>query len=104
MQGVLAAIDYDATPFEVINLGESHTVELNYLINLIEKNLNKKAIIERNPSQLGDVSITFADVTKARQLLNYNPQKNIEEGITDFMNWFLREQNNEKVKKDFIYK
>src|SRR4051812_12935496 len=50
--------------FEIFNLGESQTVELDYLISLIEKSLGKKAIIDRQPAQPGDVPITFADISK----------------------------------------
>ena len=88
IQGVRAAIDYDKTPHEIFNLGESDTVELRYLIELLEKNLDKKATIDRRPMQAGDVSQTFADISKARQLLNYNPQTKIEDGIKKFVEWF----------------
>ncbi len=88
IQGVRAAIDYDKSMHEVINLGESQTVELHELIGLLEKNLEKKAIIERKPMQSGDVPQTFADISKAKLLLNYNPQTKIEEGIAKFIEWF----------------
>ncbi len=91
IQGVRAAIDYDKSIFEVFNLGESQTVELKYLIELLEKNLDRKAIIERQPMQPGDVPQTFADISKARELLNYNPQTKIEAGIEKFTDWFKRE-------------
>lgn len=91
IQGVRAAIDYDGSMHEVFNLGESDTVELKHLIELLEKNLGKKAIIERQPMQPGDVPQTFADISKARELLNYNPQTKIEAGIEKFTDWFKRE-------------
>lgn len=86
--GVRAAIDYEASEYEVINLGESRTVELRELIALLETELGKKAIIERLPLQPGDVPRTFADVTKARTLLGYNPRTPIEDGIRQFVRWF----------------
>jgi UDP-glucuronate 4-epimerase len=86
--GVRAAIDYNETNYEVINLGESRTVELKELISIIEDKLEKKAIIDRQPLQPGDVPQTFADITKARRLLGYNPQTQIEEGIEKFVEWF----------------
>lgn len=89
IQGVRAAIDYDKADFEVFNLGESQTVELRYLIELIEKNIGKRAIIDRREMQPGDVPITYADISKARELLNYNPTTKIEEGIEKFTKWFL---------------
>jgi UDP-glucuronate 4-epimerase len=92
IQGVRATIDYDKTMHEVFNLGESQTVELRELIELLEKNLGKKAIIDRQPMQPGDVPQTFANITKARELLGYNPQTKIEEGIKKFTDWFKSEK------------
>ena len=91
--GVRAAIDYRASNYEVFNLGESRTVELKELISLIENNLNKKAVIERFPTQPGDVPQTFADITKARKLLGYNPQTQIEAGIGKFAEWFALQEH-----------
>jgi UDP-glucuronate 4-epimerase len=95
IEGVRAAIDYDKSNYEIFNLGESETVELSHLIELLEENLGKKAIIERKPMQPGDVPVTFADISKARELLNYNPQTKIEDGIPKFTDWF----KSENVKK-----
>ena len=92
IEGVRAAIDYDDSLYEVFNLGESETVELDKLIALLEKNLGKKAIIDRRPMQPGDVPQTYADISKARKLLNYDPQTKIEEGIAKFTDWFKQEQ------------
>jgi UDP-glucuronate 4-epimerase len=89
--GVRAAIEYNGSEYEVINLGESRTVELRELIALLEKELGTAAKIDRQPLQPGDVPQTFADITKARRLLGYNPQTQIEEGIHRFIEWF-REQ------------
>jgi UDP-glucuronate 4-epimerase len=88
IDGVTAAIDYDQSNYEVINLGESRTVELRELISLLEKELDTHAIIERQPPQPGDVPQTFADVSKARMLLNYEPKTPIEEGLHRFVEWF----------------
>jgi UDP-glucuronate 4-epimerase len=86
--GVRAAIDYTASDFEVFNLGESRTVELRELILLLEQELGMTAKIDRQPLQPGDVPQTFADITKARKLLGYDPQTQIEAGIRKFVNWF----------------
>ena len=86
--GTRAAIDYNQSNFEIINLGESRTVELRELIALLEKDLGQVAKIDRQPTQPGDVPQTFADITKARRLLNYNPQTQIENGIRKFVEWF----------------
>ena len=90
--GVRAAIDYTASDYEVFNLGESRTVELRELIALLEKNLDRPAVIIRLPIQPGDVPQTFADVSKARRLLGYDPQTPIEEGIKRFVEWFRDER------------
>ena len=92
ISGVRAAIDYSAdyaaSDFEVINLGESRTVELREMISLLEQELGQRAIIDRQPLQPGDVPQTFADISKARRLLGYNPQTQIEDGIRRFVEWF----------------
>ena len=88
IQGVRAAIDYEASDYEVFNLGESQTVALSDLISLLERSLDMQAIIDRQPMQPGDVPATFADITKSRALLGYNPQTKIEDGIPKFVEWF----------------
>ena len=96
IEGVRAAIDYTASDFEIFNLGESQTVELKRLIELLEENLCRTAIVQRKPMQAGDVPQTFADISKARKLLNYNPQTKIEEGIKRFADWI--KSNNRKAE------
>lgn len=86
--GLFAAMKYDRTQFEVINLGESRTVELRRLVELLEQALGKRAIIDHQPQQPGDVPVTFADVGKARRLLGYEPATQIEAGIERFVEWF----------------
>ncbi len=76
--------------FEIFNLGESQTVKLSRLIELLEHSLGKKAVLDRQPPQPGDVPITFADIAKARAKLGYNPRVKIEEGIPLFVEWFRR--------------
>jgi UDP-glucuronate 4-epimerase len=92
IQGVRAAIDYTASDYEAINLGESRTVELGELIGLLENALGKRALIDPQPAQPGDVPQTFADIGKARRLLGYDPQTGIEEGIRRFVEWFRLER------------
>ena len=82
MQGILNAIQYTRTPYEVFNLGNHQTVSLSEMIQTLESVFNKKAIINRLPEQMGDVPITFADIFKAEQLLNYAPKTNFKTGIT----------------------
>lgn len=89
LEGVLACTRKEFG-FEIFNLGESQTVTLSQLIELLEKALGQKAVIDRQPSQPGDVPITFADVSKARVKLDYNPRVKIAEGIPLFVDWFRR--------------
>ena len=74
--------------FEIFNLGESQTVTLSHLIELLEKSLGTKAIVDRQPPQPGDVPITFADISKAEKKLGYHPGIKIAEGIPLFVEWF----------------
>ena len=76
--------------FEIFNLGESQTVKLARLVELLEQALQKPAVIQRLEMQPGDVPITCADITKARQKLGYHPTVKIEQGIPLFVDWFTR--------------
>jgi len=89
IEGVLSSME-KCYPFEIINLGESKTIKLLELVNLIEKNLEKKAIINFLPQEPGDVPITYADISKAKKLLGYNPKFPPEEGIKEFTRWFIK--------------
>lgn len=74
--------------YEIFNLGESQTVVLKSLIELLEAALGKKARIDWQPNQPGDVPITYADISKARVGLDYHPSIKIEQGIGLFADWF----------------
>ena len=76
--------------YEIFNLGESETVKLSQLIELLESALGKRAVLDRQPPQPGDVPLTCADISKARTLLDYQPKTKIEQGIPLFVDW-LRE-------------
>jgi UDP-glucuronate 4-epimerase len=90
VQGVLAAINYNQSSFEIINLGNSYAVSLKDLIAAIEETIGKKAIIDQQPEQPGDVPRTFADISKAKKLLNYQPKTELKEGLKKFYDWFLQ--------------
>ena len=92
VQGVMGAMSYEGPNFDIFNLGENQTTTLSELIAEIEKALGKKAIIERHPEQPGDMPLTAADISKARQLLGYDPQTKIPEGIPKFVEWYLSMQ------------
>ena len=90
VDGVIAATEKEFG-HEIINLGESQTVELDRLIELLEQAMGVKAEINRQPAQPGDVPITFANIEKAQRLLGYNPQVKIEDGIPLFIEWFRQQ-------------
>lgn len=98
IQGVRAAIGYDGAKHDIFNLGESQTVELTRLVGLLEENLGMKAIIDRQPMQPGDVPLTFADISKAKKLLNYVPKTKIEAGIKKFVSWFKTERESRQAQ------
>lgn len=88
INGLINSIDR-VKGFEIFNLGESQTVKLIQLVDLLEKHLNKKAEIVYEERQPGDVEITFADIDKSKKLLGYNPTIKIEDGIKKYCNWML---------------
>jgi len=77
--------------YEIINIGGSRTVELNRLISLAEEIIGKKAIIVEKPIPEGDVIRTYADVSKANKLIDFSPKVRIEEGLSRFVDWFIKE-------------
>jgi len=91
VDGIMAALHYDCR-FEIFNLGNSHPVDLNKLIETLETSLGREAVIQRLPDQPGDVPITYADISKAQRLLGYSPRVPFEQGIAEFVDWF-RTQN-----------
>jgi UDP-glucuronate 4-epimerase len=91
--GVIAAMDYrppanGGAPFEVFNLGNSHPVKLTELIVELEQVSGREAVLDRQPSQPGDVPLTWADIGKARSLLGYRPATQLEEGLRTFVAWY----------------
>ncbi|MGD1083249.1 MAG: SDR family NAD(P)-dependent oxidoreductase [Verrucomicrobiota bacterium] len=87
LDGIMACTEKEFG-FDIINLGESQTVTLSRLIALLEEAMGRKAVIDRQPLQPGDVPVTCADISKARDLLDYRPQVKVEEGIPCFVQWF----------------
>ncbi|RMG47432.1 MAG: SDR family NAD(P)-dependent oxidoreductase [Acidobacteria bacterium] len=87
IDGVVAALDR-AAGFRMYNLGEARTVALSELVGLIGRALGREPEIEPLPPQPGDVPVTFADISRARSELGYDPRVPIEEGIARFVRWY----------------
>ncbi|MHB1399667.1 MAG: GDP-mannose 4,6-dehydratase [Trichloromonadaceae bacterium] len=100
LQGVLGALvwlESAAAPrFDIFNLGESRTVALTQLVELLAGELGITPQLQRLPVQPGDVECTFADISKARAALGYNPQVAIEEGLYRFVQWFRQQPSGQE--------
>lgn len=88
VSGILASIAYDKNEFEIFNLGGSATTSLTELITKLEKIIGREAIINQMPDQPGDVPHTYADVSKAHDLLGYAPQTPLTDGLEKYVQWF----------------
>jgi UDP-glucuronate 4-epimerase len=90
MDGVTKALDWArANPgaYEIVNLGESRTVALSEMIRVIGEEMGVEPRIRQLPMQPGDVNRTFADVSKAKRLLGYDPTVGFREGVKEFVAW-----------------
>jgi UDP-glucuronate 4-epimerase len=91
VSGVLAALDYqfppNGTPFDIFNLGNSHPVALNQLIEMLEGVTGRSAVRNQMALQPGDVPITWASTDKAARMLGYRPDTSIEQGLEKFVRW-----------------
>ncbi len=87
VQGVLLSME-KLKGYDVFNIGESSTITLKGLIEAVEEAIGKKAIVHELPHQPGDVQITYADISKAKKLLGYEPSTNIVEGIRAYVKWW----------------
>ncbi len=94
LDGINKAIRYTCSGnrFDIFNLGESRTIDLKTMIATIEKHLGKKARKNQLSMQPGDVEQTFADVSKSKKILGYNPQTSFDEGIALFVDWLRGEE------------
>ena len=96
IDGITKSLSYVETHenvYEILNLGESEPITLSKMIATIEEAVGKKAIIDRKPMQPGDVDRTYADITKAKQLIGYTPKTSFKEGIQNFVNWYKDNKN-----------
>lgn len=96
VDGVISAIENkNNISCEVFNLGNSSPVSLNTFIEICEKVTGKKASYQQIENQLGDVPKTYADISKASKLLNYNPKVNLEDGLTNTYTWLKQYLSND---------
>ncbi|OQY28116.1 MAG: epimerase [Candidatus Cloacimonetes bacterium 4572_55] len=89
--GITAAIHIQTKRFDIVNLGTTHTLTINDLVDKIEQITGEQAKRKYLPEQLGDLRSTQADISHARDLLNYNPKVTIEEGLEKFWDWYQSE-------------
>lgn len=85
VDGIISALNFDKTNYEIFNLGNDKTISLSEMIGAIEAALGKKAIIDRKPEQAGDVFQTWADIEKSKKYLNYCPTHSFKEGLNSFI-------------------
>lgn len=85
--GIVSAIGYHATPYEIVNLGGGEPITLARMISTIENVLGRQATIVRKPMQPGDVVKTVCDWSKARRLFDYRPSVSFEDGVREFIQW-----------------
>ena len=91
VSGIYSSINYvlnNNDVYEIVNLGNSSPISLKEMINTIAEVLNKKPKIKEMPMQQGDVNITYADISKAKEMLNYDPKTPFKEGIEKFVKWY----------------
>ncbi|MBL8694603.1 MAG: GDP-mannose 4,6-dehydratase [Planctomycetes bacterium] len=89
LDGIVRAIDR-CSGFEIYNLGESSTVELRRLVDVLAQAIGKPAHVKHLPPEPGDVPLTYADVSKARTQLGYEPRTTIEDGVARYVEWRRR--------------
>ena len=109
VNGIIKSCKYAMTHenvYEILNIGNSSPVSLKEMIQTIGQALGKEPKIKQLPMQPGDVDRTFADITKAKKLINYEPKTTFEEGIRKFVEWHIenivgdiKNEHNENNKK-----
>ncbi len=92
VQGIVAALSVRGG-HSIFNLGNEKPEPLLYLIELIESGLGKKARMNMLAMQPGEIEITYADISKSREVLGYDPKISLAEGMEKFMSWFQQEMN-----------
>lgn len=96
VDGIIKSCNYvenNKDVYEILNLGNSSPVSLKEMINTIADVLGKTPNIQELPMQPGDVERTFADISKAKKLIGYNPKTSFKEGIESFIDWYKANYN-----------
>ena len=90
VDGIVAATDRvtEERAFRIVNLGESEPIRLARLVEGLERATGREARIDRRPVPPGDVERTFADISRARELLGYHPRVDLETGLSRFVSWY----------------
>jgi UDP-glucuronate 4-epimerase len=88
MDGALGWVEAHPGVHDIVNLGESRTISLREMIQVLGEEVGIEPRVERLPDQPGDVVRTFADISKARDILGYNPQWEFRDGIRAFLSWY----------------
>jgi len=99
-QGIFNALTFlngNQNVFEIINLGNSSPISLTEMVNIIYEVMGTQPNIQYQPMQEGDVNRTFADIEKAKLLLNYKPATSFKDGIKSFINWYKQQLNNSSI-------
>lgn len=92
LDSLRSAISYDLSGFEVFNIGAGSAVKTFEIIKLLEREMDRKAIIENLPQRTGEMTETLADTGKAKKFLRFSPKVSIESGIRHFAQWFMRKR------------
>lgn len=100
VEGVVRALA-EPRDFEIINIGGAVTTTLRDLVAKLSAALGKEADIRRMDPQPGDVPMTFADVTKGKRLLGYEPRTSIDEGLKKFIIWYKKTTDSGLHRKEF---
>ena len=77
-------------PYRIVNIGNSKKIKLMNMIEALEIKLNKKSKKNFLPMQIGDVKETQADISLLKELTSYYPQTSIEDGVSKFIDWYLK--------------
>ena len=99
VDGIIKSMEYEEkheNVYEILNLGNSSPITLKEMIDIIGKVLNIEPVINQLPMQPGDVERTYADISKAKALIGYEPKTSFEDGIKKFVEWY-KENSNEQI-------